>query len=103
QKQNAGSFGRLRTGSSTAQFANCANSYSTPLRVRMTRSFWLVGFYSNGKTKDNGKNKNNGKCKSEMRGSLHCATDDETVHRFGRDDAVRGWAEGKRDCSLAAS
>jgi hypothetical protein len=27
-----------------------------------------------------------------MRGSLHCATDDETVRRFGRDDAVlQGW------------
>ncbi len=28
------------------------------------------------------------KCKSEMRGSLHSATDDETVCCFGRDDTV---------------
>jgi hypothetical protein len=26
--------------------------------------------------------------RSEMRESLHCTTDDETVRRFGRDDAV---------------
>jgi len=29
---------------------------------------------------------NNGKGKSEIRGSLHCGTDDETVRSFGRDD-----------------
>jgi hypothetical protein len=32
----------------------------------------------------------NGKDKSEMRGSLHFATHDETVSRFGRDDALAG-------------
>ena len=30
------------------------------------------------------------KGKREMRGSLHCATDDETVRRFGRDDGFWG-------------
>jgi len=30
----------------------------------------------------------NGKCNGEMRGSLHCATDGETVCCFGRDDAL---------------
>ena len=30
------------------------------------------------------------KGKSEMRGSLHCATDDDTVRCSGRDDAVIG-------------
>jgi hypothetical protein len=27
-----------------------------------------------------------------MRGGLHCATDDKTVRRFGRDDGGMGWA-----------
>src|SRR5271170_3983446 len=30
----------------------------------------------------------NGNCNGEMRGSLHCATDGETVCCFGRDDAL---------------
>jgi hypothetical protein len=32
------------------------------------------------------KSTSNSKCKGEMRGSLHCAMDGETVHCFGRDD-----------------
>jgi hypothetical protein len=36
-----------------------------------------------------------GKDKSEMRGSLHCATHDEAVSRFGRDDAVFDVWRGK--------
>ena len=28
----------------------------------------------------------------EMRGSLHCATHDEAVSSFGRDDAFLAWA-----------
>jgi len=35
--------------------------------------------------------KGNGKGKGEIRGSLHCATDDETVRRFGRDDGCLWW------------
>jgi hypothetical protein len=31
----------------------------------------------------------NGKSKGEMRGSLHCATDDKAVRFSGRDDEVR--------------
>jgi hypothetical protein len=31
--------------------------------------------------------------KSEMRGSLHCAADDETVRRFGRDDVFFSFVE----------
>jgi hypothetical protein len=38
------------------------------------------------KNESNSKNKNNSK--SKMRGSLRCATHDETVSGFGRDDAV---------------
>src|SRR5271168_2941554 len=37
--------------------------------------------------------KNNSNCK--MRGSLHFATHDETVSRFGRDDAVWVWLKGE--------
>ena len=37
---------------------------------------------------NNCKNKNKGK--SEMRGSLHYAMDDTTVHCFGRDDDICG-------------
>jgi hypothetical protein len=33
----------------------------------------------------------------QMRGSLHCATDDETVRRFGRDDDSLVGKEGE-DC-----
>jgi hypothetical protein len=34
----------------------------------------------------------NSKGKDEIQGSLHCATDDETVCRFGRDDVgLRRW------------
>jgi hypothetical protein len=38
---------------------------------------------------------NNGKGKSEIRGSLHCGTDDEAVRSFGRDDGwfLGGWGE----------
>ena len=43
------------------------------------------------------------KCKSEMRGSLHCAMDDETVHRFGRDVAsLVGLEEGPVTASATA-
>ena len=31
-----------------------------------------------------------------MRGSLHWATDGDTVRRFGRDDDVLGWGEGEQ-------
>jgi hypothetical protein len=33
----------------------------------------------------------NGNGKSEMRGFLYCATHDETVRSFGRNDTVFGW------------
>src|SRR6267378_8534017 len=36
-----------------------------------------------------------GNVKGEIRGSLHCATDDETVCCFGRDDDSLGWEEEK--------
>jgi hypothetical protein len=44
----------------------------------------------------NGKNNRNGKNNGEIQGSLHCATDDETVRRCGRDDVF-----SLRDCGLA--
>ena len=42
------------------------------------RLLWLVGSHG----------KNNGNSNDAIRGSLHCATDDETVRCFGRDDAL---------------
>jgi hypothetical protein len=45
-------------------------------------AFRMTARTSNGNCKDNG----NG----EIQGSLHCATDDEAVRRFGRDDVVFG-------------
>jgi hypothetical protein len=51
-------------------------------------SFWGVyGWRGTGKT-DN--DKNNSQSNSEIQGSLHYATDDETVRCFGRDDVVFG-------------
>jgi hypothetical protein len=41
--------------------------------------YWVVGILGCARTD---------KSKSEMRGSLHCAADDRTVRRFGRDDAL---------------
>jgi hypothetical protein len=41
-------------------------------------------------------NKRTSNGKSEMRGSLHSATDGEAVRRFGRDDGFSGWAEENR-------
>jgi hypothetical protein len=45
------------------------------------------------------KKKGNGNCKSEIRGTLHCAVHGETVNSFGRDDAffVIGLEENKND------
>jgi hypothetical protein len=42
---------------------------------------------------DNQKTREDG---SEMRGSLHCATHDETVSSFGRDDGNFGWLGRRR-------
>ena len=40
--------------------------------------------------------KSESKDKGEMRGALHCATDDETVRCFGRDDKVWGAIKNKQ-------
>jgi hypothetical protein len=43
----------------------------------------------------------NGKCKSEIQGSLHCASDGDAVRCFGRDDGVLGCVGGEQataDC-----
>jgi hypothetical protein len=42
-----------------------------------------------------GTEKGKGKNKGEIRGSLHCAADGETVRRFGRDDGCL-WGVGGR-------
>ncbi len=66
---NAGSFDKLRTGTSTTQFAKCAN--------RFAQEDTFSGLCEVQATE-----------KDKIRGSLHYATDDETVRRFGRDDAL---------------
>jgi hypothetical protein len=60
---------------------------------------------------NDGKNKD--KNQGEMRGSIHCATDGEAVHRFGRDDdllwgvfasvEMMGWVAGLERFALCAN
>jgi hypothetical protein len=66
---------------------------SKMLSRNMPIFFFAFADFVRGRLFGDDNKKSNGKNKSKMRGSLRCATDDETVCCFGRDDACLGWVE----------